>query len=156
MERCLYERRGAFNRRFADLWRIPSDLLASLKRLKLLSNHRKMHQSTNPLFHFEVSLVTSMSEVEIFVRAGAMRGDHEESGRFVIFLYARHRLKVGVLCRTTLHAARRLAESDVVTLECSVDDGRTNLEHEVRSSWRPAHLRYQGASTPSNEINYLM
>ena len=49
---------------------------------------------------------------------------------------------LGVLRRTTSQAARRLAESDVVAFECSVHNGSANLEHEVPSSWRPAHLLF--------------
>ena len=41
--------------------------------------------------------------------------------------------KLGVLCGTTLLAARRLGESNVVLFECSVHDGRPHLEHEVCS-----------------------
>src|SRR5208283_5094009 len=50
--------------------------------------------------------------------------------------------KLGVLCGTTLLAARRLGESNVVSFECSVYDGRPHLEHEVCSSRRPAHLLF--------------
>jgi hypothetical protein len=42
--------------------------------------------------------------------------------------------KLGVLCGTTLLAARRLGESNVVLFECSVHNGRPHLEHEVCSS----------------------
>ena len=49
---------------------------------------------------------------------------------------------LGVLRRTTSQAARRLAESDTVTFECSVHNGSANLEHEVCSSRRPAHLLF--------------
>src|SRR5208283_2807082 len=50
--------------------------------------------------------------------------------------------KLGVLCGTTLLAARRLGESNVVLYECSVHNGRLHLEHEVCSSRRPAHLLF--------------
>jgi hypothetical protein len=42
--------------------------------------------------------------------------------------------KLGVLCGTTLLAARRLGESNVVLFECSVHNRRPHLEHEVCSS----------------------
>jgi hypothetical protein len=42
--------------------------------------------------------------------------------------------KLGVLCGTTLLAARRLGEINVVSFECSVHNGRPHLEHEVCSS----------------------
>lgn len=47
---------------------------------------------------------------------------------------------LGVLTRLAYGGARRQAESDMVAFECSVQDGGQNLEHEVRSSRRPAHL----------------
>jgi hypothetical protein len=54
--------------------------------------------------------------------------------------------KLGVLRRPTSQVGRRLAESDVVTFECSVHNGSANLEHELRSSRRPAHLLFCGHS----------
>ena len=42
--------------------------------------------------------------------------------------------KLGLLCGTTLRAARRLGESNVVLFECSIHNGRPHLEHEVCSS----------------------
>jgi len=54
----------------------------------------------------------------------------------------RDRLKVGVLCGATVKAGCRLGESDVVSFECSVHDGGSNLQHKVGSSWRPAHLLF--------------
>ena len=49
---------------------------------------------------------------------------------------------LGVLTCPAFWVARRLAESDVVTFECSVHDGSPNLEHEVSSSRRPTHLLF--------------
>ena len=64
----------------------------------------------------------------------------EVSARFVIFCTVETVLNLGVLTRLGYWGARRQAESDIVAFECSVHDGSPNLEHEVRSSRRPAHL----------------
>ncbi len=49
---------------------------------------------------------------------------------------------LGVLTCLAFWAARRSGESNVVTFECSVHDSSANLEHQVRSSRRPAHLLF--------------
>ena len=61
---------------------------------------------------------------------------------------------LGVLRRTSSQAARQLAESDVVAFECSVHNGSANLEHEVGSSRRPAHLLFCCHSTMQQPMDH--